>query len=719
MEGIEAQNVRGELSPDAGGKLPEDTAEYMLFWFGDGSVAETTVAQKPRAKLDQLRKHALQLSQSLTDDYIWQRDAFDLRLVSRKGVFVQLLSFILVFFFKIPFVNPNNRKKCRLTRAVQGLLYLYGQTSYGDCVEDEWLIVYMLRELTKSFQCAWARICDNDGEFLLIEGATAVPTWITPETDVNRVWMHNGMLKIIPLEAIKAAGIGPVSTEAPLTLADAVHIIKEHPESLVRLQSLEDEVFHRLQKYPGHVTSAIHYSRLILPRKIAYILHSRPRAAAPAVEAFTSRDPLTAKRIVDSARTEKSLQFPPSDLVVISVKFTRVLYAQLRGQRFTPPNTWPVLFASRAAALLQSGELKFTDGEEAVLGEKLEVMVELSMKLTFGFELMALSAEMSNSRVVREVGLILEDIAEDGDDPAALPSDDEIRTWPDASRESDDTWLNINFEDFERELDGLHQSRDQSQQTCGTSRGSSEVKSRPGFGDLNMQTDLRRIVSQFQTFLNDTDAGIDGADLGEMDRDDDDDNSDDNSDEDDGNVRENEDSESSENDGEGVKFNKEDFARLLRETMGLPQHDDLKKGAREQQANKELEVGAGTLPRSPKQEIKNGLDEDEEGILKLAAQFEAELRGHGALRINPPRSSKKHESLSLQDVVSGRDARDNAPSSSLESDDEEDLDVDFNLVKNLLESFKGQEGMSGPAGNILGMLGLSLPRDEDGGNEAK
>jgi hypothetical protein len=39
------------------------------------------------------------------------------------------------------------------------------------------------------------------------------------------------------------------------------------------------------------------------------------------------------------------------------------------------------------------------------------------------------------------------------------------------------------------------------------------------------------------------------------------------------------------------------------------------------------------------------------------------------------------------------------------------VDLDLNLVHNLLESYKSQQGMSGPASNILGRLGISLPHD--------
>lgn len=49
-------------------------------------------------------------------------------------------------------------------------------------------------------------------------------------------------------------------------------------------------------------------------------------------------------------------------------------------------------------------------------------------------------------------------------------------------------------------------------------------------------------------------------------------------------------------------------------------------------------------------------------------------------------------------------------------DTEEDiqpLDVDFNLVTNLLESLSCQDGLAGPASNLLQSLGLHLPPNSD------
>jgi hypothetical protein len=53
-----------------------------------------------------------------------------------------------------------------------------------------------------------------------------------------------------------------------------------------------------------------------------------------------------------------------------------------------------------------------------------------------------------------------------------------------------------------------------------------------------------------------------------------------------------------------------------------------------------------------------------------------------------------------------------------DEDDEVDLDaegnIDYNLIKNFLESFKSQAGLSGPVGNLAGRLQPSwgLPRDD-------
>lgn len=47
-------------------------------------------------------------------------------------------------------------------------------------------------------------------------------------------------------------------------------------------------------------------------------------------------------------------------------------------------------------------------------------------------------------------------------------------------------------------------------------------------------------------------------------------------------------------------------------------------------------------------------------------------------------------------------------------DDFTPVDVDFNLVQSLLDSFSSQQGLPGPASNLLGLMGKQLPQDDPG-----
>lgn len=84
--------------------------------------------------------------------------------------------------------RPRNQCPiCSSLTASLGTTTLRGRTNYGDSIEDEWVIVYLLRELTKRHKDIWVRVVDSDGEFLLVEAAGALPEWVEPEIARNRV----------------------------------------------------------------------------------------------------------------------------------------------------------------------------------------------------------------------------------------------------------------------------------------------------------------------------------------------------------------------------------------------------------------------------------------------------------------------------------------------------------------------------------------------------
>lgn len=81
---------------------------------------------------------------------------------------------------------------CFISWLLVGLIYFYGVMDYGDVVEDEWFIVYIIWELIKLNVVVWVCVVDVDGEFFLVEVVNVLFKWISLEIDCNCVWIYKG-----------------------------------------------------------------------------------------------------------------------------------------------------------------------------------------------------------------------------------------------------------------------------------------------------------------------------------------------------------------------------------------------------------------------------------------------------------------------------------------------------------------------------------------------
>lgn len=181
-------------------------------------------------QLEALRSQLLEHVLPLLDGYIWQRDRFNLQLSTQRQAPWQ----------RARSSGTRRRDAAAAAAPANGSMppHLWGSVSFGDNIEDEWLVVWLLLELTRAFpvtarwagwctalqqvhlqpgepsraqllQCstprmpaaasACRRVWDNDGEFLLIEAAYGLPRWLKPETAQNRLWLHGGVVHLVPL----------------------------------------------------------------------------------------------------------------------------------------------------------------------------------------------------------------------------------------------------------------------------------------------------------------------------------------------------------------------------------------------------------------------------------------------------------------------------------------------------------------------------------------
>ena len=74
---------------------------------------------------------------------------------------------------------------------------LEGCTKFGDNIEDEWFIVHLLLVATQTFPGLVGHVEDNDGQFLCIESALHLPSWMTPQNSSNRIFLYNGTVHVI------------------------------------------------------------------------------------------------------------------------------------------------------------------------------------------------------------------------------------------------------------------------------------------------------------------------------------------------------------------------------------------------------------------------------------------------------------------------------------------------------------------------------------------
>ncbi|KAJ5773592.1 hypothetical protein N7457_008488 [Penicillium paradoxum] len=576
-------------------ELPDDAVDYSIYHIP--SSPTPTVIDEPaetRARLLEVQRTAAELTKDLLKGYIWQREAFRLEISKEDGI-----------------------------------TSLNGRTNYGDSIEDEWVIVYFLRELTKRHKDIWVKVVDSDGEFLLIEAAGTLPAWIEPDVADNRVWIHQGELRIIkPKQETKR------QVTEKLSLSEARDILRNEPGRLLRSTIIQEEAFYRLRNYPQQISENLHSAILTIPRKAAFLLHQKPAYISPAVEAFYIRDPIALRPL--RAKDASNLVFKPDDLVDVSVRFTRVGYAQLKSQEFSLPSTW-------------AGKLPSTEDRKAY------DRAEAGMKLACGLEMLLSDPQNQDKAAVREMKLLLEDV-DTGDE--TLPTDQEIKdTWD--KREDDEKWLDINFEDLESELKG---------------RGQGKGADTGNFGDSGAQENLQRIVARFEEFLNDNSAGFDGADFiddFESDSDVDDDDDDDGEDDD------------SEGEDKDASFNEEEFSRMMKEMMGMPSSSD--------------------SIRKRVEELDSDGEDDTEQIKELSRRMEEELQGTGVLDLN----QRQHK------LSSGNSSASKGKAAKVSDDyDDEDDNININLAKNLLESLQGQAGVSGPAGNMLSMMNMRMPKGD-------
>ncbi|GAN09276.1 suppressor of S. cerevisiae gcr2 isoform 1 [Mucor ambiguus] len=646
-----------------------DYIQYAVYLPKKDDESDMTASLKDA--LDMINSHV----QPIINGYLWQKDKFHLSLAYDQGQ------------------DPSYP-------------FLFGASRFGDCVNDEWFIVYLLKTVSSLIPDSVISLVDNDGDVLLIEAALDIPAWLDPSNSQNRVYLYNGQVHIIPLPTSPADILQ--ATSGPLMRQKAIDLIRSNSKNTLASAAIQQAIMDRISEYPSAAMKEIHRAGCILPNQAAFVLLSEPQLITLAIEAFYLRDPISMK----ACASMKTFS-PQSGLTETVIQFTKTTYAQTVSQKFYAPKPF------RLPSVKEKKQFKFAElGMKVACG--LEMLYHSSTatasdhadddtidtydfdndhkytayaahleKLGYfrserkGSQLYGLLEKQSKEQYLEykkkeqdQVGkkyvslddLDVEDEAStfDGSSHVLSTPGQSVKQRIDALLahysqealnkllsvnphvEDSDDWMNVDPQQLEELLMKRMGNMNQSMMADLQKDFSSD-------GDKNMDEtmDLEAIMSNLEHFVENSKSGIDGVEFPSNTRmEDEDDDSEDDDYSDDG-------------DDEGaIQFDMDKFMRILR---GVPSATDRQ-------------------------------EKEEHDLSHVMEEMDQEIYSHDKISGSFAKLTVAESSKNEDDV---------------EEDEEAPVDVQLNLVKNVLESFKSQQGLPGPVGNMLSQFGFVLPGDNE------
>ncbi|KAK9713150.1 hypothetical protein RND81_06G006900 [Saponaria officinalis] len=572
--------------------------------------------------------------------------------------------------------------------------HLHGHLRYGDNIDDEWFTVFLLFQISRDFPDLCIRVWDSDGDFLLIEAAFHLPRWLNPENSENRVFIRRGEVHIVPKKVF------PVSPG----LEEAVRAVVDLPEVTRASDDVQSAILRRVSEFPEKAKRNVHCVRVRVPVSVAQVLRQEPCSISLAVEGFYDRD-------IDSmnyaAKMEKFLpKGREEELCLISVKMSRAMYAQLVQQKFQAPKCYPMppmppktdqstymeaeLGMKIACGFEMIYQHKKKAGEEGkgstweAFRDSLETSGYFNGLLPGSKEYKRLmeNAEESYKKSALRHGVseLLSAPVKHIDDILALPhSIDDFKS-QEVPSSDDDSWLyggeeelNSILTERQREMELYEEKKKRKQK--GKDKVNDGESSVPAENDI----DLGDIAKSMKAFMHKV-SSYKGAEVPE------------------------------DRDLKDVEFDMDRFMKELEAATGIPAGGD--------DGSDDVEEGSSSDMDFDESEDGSDMEDEPEDNSKM--KQENFMHAYSDVLNEELKSTTLKKSFVRADDHSLK-KNEGLPATGEEEMDEDftPIDVDVNLVKSLLDSFSSQQGLPGPASNLLGLMGKQLPVDDDGQHHAK
>lgn len=424
----------------------------------------------------------------------------------------------------------------------------------------------------------------------------------------------------------------------------------------------------------------------MVPVSVAQVLKHEPCLISLAVEGFYDRDIDTMKH---AAKMERFLSRGREDeLVCVSAKMSRAMYAQLVQQKFQAPKCYPMPDRSEARAFLEAElGMKIACGFEMMYQQKKKEGAEgkgstwskykESLENSGYFQgLIPGSQEYRrllenaeeyyrNSSLFHKTSEMMSAPVRRIDEILSLPHSAEDFKSQEVLASDDDSWLYGG----EEELNSALQDREKEMELYESKRKAKKSKDHEDAGPSSSSKaedfDLGGLAKSMESFIHKV-SSYEGADVPRS------------------------------SDQGNLAHNLESLMEEL-EKMKRQGHED---------NAKDVEDDEGSSSDMDYDDLEDGSDISEDGEEDFMYSYS------DAMNEQLKNTTLKKSFVSETEPLTNKNE---GTSKATENMDEDftPVNVDFNLVKNLLDSISSQEGLPGPASNLLGLMGVQLPKDEN------
>ncbi|KAK0603902.1 hypothetical protein LWI29_009917 [Acer saccharum] len=582
------------------------------------------------------------------------------------------------------YIWQHNPFSLSISTATAFLPHLHGKLRFGDNLEDEWFTVFLLFDISRAFPNLSIRVWDSDGEFLLIEAAFHLPRWLKPENSDNRMFIRRGHVHIIPRKSLPNP-----------SLADSLNFLINRDEESLAGEAVQNAIKSRIEEYPLRAKRNMHNVRVRVPVLVAQVLKHEPCLISLAVEGFYDRDIDTMKY---AAKMERFLsKGKGEELVLVNVKMSRAMYAQLMQQTFQAPKCYPMPSRSGDVAGYVEAELgmkiacgfemtywqRKKEGEEGK-GSTWSKYLESLEKSGYFEGLIPGSKEykrlMENaedyygkSNLFVKTSEMMSAPVKCIDEILALPHSADDFSAQEVPPSDDDSWLYSGEEELnsalqerqnELELYNLKQKNKQKPKESQDNGGPSTSTNVDDF-------DLGDIAKTMQAFVHKV-SSYKGAEVPEN------------------------------RDLEEVDL---DVDRFIQDMESVMRHQGY------ENTSKDVDSEEGSSSDMEYDESEDGSD--------IVGENDGEdtfMHSYADALNNELKNTTLKKSFVRANEESSKKIEGASNATDLDMDEDfTPVDVDVNLVKNLLDSFSYQEGLPGPTSNLLGLMGVKLPQDANKG----